>query len=153
MILLSPLNIFSSLLFLSLFSPFLSKSYINSVFVQKKVKQLMEERKRRERKKNAIKVKRKSNWRKLQNEGKDNYDLFERCDQGHQPDTLNDCTQYSDDGRSCCRFKYGTNIGCIYVPFRYLGETTVGDMTVTCNSHFLRSACVILSVVLPIILI
>lgn len=63
----------------------------------------------------------------------------DRCDHGHTPDYLGDCTRYQEEERSCCMFQYGRDVGCIFLPFRYLGSYQVGDMRVQCLSKFIKS--------------
>lgn len=68
-----------------------------------------------------------------------NVEGVDRCDHGHTPDYLGDCTRYQEEDRSCCMFEYGRDIGCIFLPFRHLGFYQVGDMRVDCFSKFIKS--------------
>ena len=62
---------------------------------------------------------------------------YDRCDHGHTPDDLSDCTKYRTDTSACCMFSYGDDSGCVLIGFQYLGTKTVGDMTVECTQNFL----------------
>ena len=63
--------------------------------------------------------------------------VYDRCDHGHTPDDLSDCTKYATNESSCCMFKYGQDTGCVLIGFKYLGTKMVGDMRVNCNNKYL----------------
>ena len=63
--------------------------------------------------------------------------VYNRCDHGHTPDDIDDCTKYSTDESSCCIFTYGQDTGCVLIGFKYLGSKSVGDMTVNCNNKYI----------------
>ena len=63
---------------------------------------------------------------------------YNRCDHGHTPDDLSDCTKYKTNSSACCMFKYGVDTGCVLIGFQYLGTKTIGDMKVECVQRFLN---------------
>ena len=65
--------------------------------------------------------------------------VYNRCDHGHTPDDISDCTKYDTRDSSCCIFKYGQDTGCVLIGFKYLGSKSVGDMTVNCFTIYLKS--------------
>ena len=65
--------------------------------------------------------------------------VYDRCDNGHTPDDISDCTKYETLESSCCIFTYGQDTGCVLIGFKYLGSKSVGDMTVTCHSYFIQT--------------
>jgi len=64
--------------------------------------------------------------------------VYERCDNGHTPDVVHDCTRFQTDESSCCYFTYGSDIGCIKLKTRYLGYINYGDLYLECQSKFLK---------------
>ena len=64
--------------------------------------------------------------------------VYERCDNGHTPDVIDDCTRFQTDQSSCCYFTYGSDIGCIKLRTRYLGSINYGDLYLECQSKFLN---------------
>ena len=64
--------------------------------------------------------------------------VYDRCDNGHIPDDISDCKKYQTKESSCCIFTYGQDKGCVLIGFKYLGSRSVGDMTVTCHSNFIK---------------
>ena len=64
--------------------------------------------------------------------------VYNRCDHGHTPDDISDCTKYDTSDSSCCIFTYGQDTGCVLIGFKYLGSKSVGDMTVNCYSNYLE---------------
>ena len=76
--------------------------------------------------------------RKLNGEDGDDEELtdsvYTRCDNGHTPDDISDCTTHETAESSCCLFTYGQDTGCVLIGFKYLGSKTVGDMVVNCQS-------------------
>ena len=64
--------------------------------------------------------------------------VYERCDNGHTPDVVHDCTRFQTDESSCCYFTYGSDIGCIKLKTRYLGSINYGDLYLECQSKFLK---------------
>ena len=65
--------------------------------------------------------------------------VYTRCDNGHTPDDISDCTTHETAESSCCLFTYGQDTGCVLIGFKYLGSKTVGDMVVNCESKFIKS--------------
>ena len=65
--------------------------------------------------------------------------VYNRCDHGHIPDDISDCTKYSTSESSCCMFTYGQDTGCVLIGFKYLGSKSVGDMTVNCYNKYFTS--------------
>ena len=65
--------------------------------------------------------------------------VYDRCDHGHTPDDISDCTKYDTYDSSCCMFKYGQDTGCVLIGFKYLGSKMVGDMKVNCNNEYFKS--------------
>ena len=65
--------------------------------------------------------------------------VYNRCDHGHTPDDISDCTKYDTSESSCCIFTYGQDTGCVLIGFKYLGSKSVGDMTVNCYNKYLES--------------
>ena len=64
--------------------------------------------------------------------------VYNRCDHGHTPDDISDCTKYDTEDSSCCIYTYGQDTGCVLIGFKYLGSKSVGDMTVNCYSNYLE---------------
>ena len=103
-----------------------------------------EYKRKKKSKKQKIKIKtpepkeRKIIKRKLDDEGDDDEELtasvYNRCDNGHTPDDISDCTGNQTPESSCCLFTYGQDTGCVLIGFKYLGSKTVGDMVVNCQS-------------------
>ena len=65
--------------------------------------------------------------------------VYDRCDHGHTPDDLSDCTKYDTFDSSCCMFKYGQDTGCVKIGFKYLGTKMVGDMKVSCHYKYFKT--------------
>ena len=63
---------------------------------------------------------------------------FVRCDHGHTPDVIGDCTRFQTETSSCCYFTYGQTTACIYLGIRYLGTGQYGDLTIECNHNFIK---------------
>ena len=84
-----------------------------------------------------------SNKRRMDDEDEEEIDptllVYDRCDNGHTPDDISDCTKYETPESSCCIFTYGQDTGCVLIGFKYLGSRSVGDMTVTCYSNFIQT--------------
>ena len=79
--------------------------------------------------------------RKLQDDDDDEEltdSVYTRCDNGHTPDDISDCTTHETAESSCCLFTYGQDTGCVLIGFKYLGSKTVGDMVVNCESKFIK---------------
>ena len=64
--------------------------------------------------------------------------VYTRCDNGHTPDDISDCTTHETAESSCCLFTYGQDTGCVLIGFKYLGSKTVGDMVVNCKSDNIK---------------
>ena len=64
---------------------------------------------------------------------------YDRCDHGHTPDDISDCKKYQTPDSSCCLFNYGPDTGCVKIGFKYLGTKSLGAMTVTCYSDFIKA--------------
>ena len=73
--------------------------------------------------------------------------VYNRCDNGHTPDDIKDCTKNQDETSSCCIFKYGTKTGCVKIGFKYLGSRSIGDMTVNCHHNFLQTFNLLLVII------
>ena len=107
-----------------------------------------EYKRKKKSKKQKIKIKtpepkeRKIIKRKLDDEGDDDEELtasvYNRCDNGHTPDDISDCTGNQTPESSCCLFTYGQDTGCVLIGFKYLGSKTVGDMVVNCKSKIIE---------------
>ena len=134
---------------ISLFLLLISLNTINLTYINSKKTQ--EENKRRqkfksqklkfEKSKNKGKIIKKSK-RKLQDDSDDDDEdltasVYTRCDNGHTPDDISDCTSHETADSSCCLFTYGQDTGCVLIGFKYLGSKTVGDMVVNCESKFI----------------
>ncbi len=61
---------------------------------------------------------------------------FVKCDHGHTPDVIDDCTRFQTETSSCCYFTYGETTSCIYLGIRYLGSGQYGDLYIECKSNF-----------------
>lgn len=123
---------FSIIISVLIFSSFLLDlvfPHINTIASQQKSKKLAEWKKR-----NPVQKKRRMEL----SEESDLDMVYKRCDQGHTPDSLDDCTKYKTENSSCCMFKYGVDSGCVLIGFQYLGSKTVGDMTINCNEGFIK---------------
>ena len=131
-----------SLILISLM--FYSKSqYINTIKTQQENKKRAEKR-RQENRNGYIKTyTAKEIRRRLDDDEDDDVEatslVYDRCDHGHTPDDIDDCTKYSTDVSTCCIFKYGQDTGCVLIGFKYLGSKSVGDMTVNCYNTFLET--------------
>ena len=69
---------------------------------------------------------------------------FVRCDHGHTPDVVDDCTRFQTETSSCCYFTYGETTSCIYLGIRYLGSGQYGDLYIECKSNFVNfNKCII----------
>ena len=79
--------------------------------------------------------------------------VYDRCDHGHTPDDISDCTKYSREDSSCCIYTYGQDTGCVLIGFKYLGSKSVGDMTVNCYNKYLESFSLLWIIVLFFIFI
>ena len=135
---------------ISIFLLIISLNTINLTFIN--TKKTQEEYKRNKKfkaqklkfeksKKNENILETKKIKRKLDDEEDDDEDLtasvYTRCDNGHTPDDISDCTSHETAESSCCLFTYGQDTGCVLIGFKYLGSKTVGDMVVNCESKFI----------------
>ena len=118
----------------------------NCTFVNtKKTQEEYKKRKKFTKNKKIIKknqIKNINNKRKLDDEDDDDDEeltasVYNRCDNGHTPDDISDCTTHETSESSCCLFTYGQDTGCVLIGFKYLGSKTVGDMTVNCESKYI----------------
>ena len=123
---------------------FYSKSqYINTIKTQQENKKRAEKR-RQENIDGYIKTyTKKEIRRRLADDEDDDVEatslVYDRCDHGHTPDDISDCTKYSTEESTCCIFTYGQDTGCVLIGFKYLGSKSVGDMTVNCYNTFLET--------------
>ena len=123
---------------------FYSKSqYINTIRTQQENKKRAEKR-RKENRDGFIKTyTKKEIRRRLDDDEDDDVEatslVYDRCDHGHTPDDISDCTKYSTEESTCCIFTYGQDTGCVLIGFKYLGSKSVGDMTVNCHNTFLET--------------
>ena len=127
---------------LELFVLILSLTIINCSFINTKKTQL-EYKKRKKFQKQKMKINEITNneskklKRKLDDDEDDDEELtasvYDRCDNGHTPDDISDCTTHETAESSCCLFTYGQDTGCVLIGFKYLGSKTVGDMVVNCH--------------------
>ena len=123
---------------------FYSKSqYINTIKTQQENKKRAEKR-RQENIDGYIKTyTKKEIRRRLEDDEDDDVEatslVYDRCDHGHTPDDISDCTKYSTEESTCCIFTYGQDTGCVLIGFKYLGSKSVGDMTVNCYNTFLET--------------
>ena len=123
---------------------FYSKSqYINTIKTQQENKKRAEKR-RQENTDGYIKTyTKKEIRRRLEDDEDDDVEatslVYDRCDHGHTPDDISDCTKYSTEESTCCIFTYGQDTGCVLIGFKYLGSKSVGDMTVNCYNTFLET--------------
>ena len=121
-----------------------SKSqFINTIKTQQENKKRTAKR-RKEIREGEIKAYTKNaKRRKLDDDEDDDVEatslVYDRCDHGHTPDDIDDCTKYSTDQSTCCIFTYGQDTGCVLIGFKYLGSKSVGDMTVNCYNTFLET--------------
>ena len=140
----------SEIYLISIFLLIISLNTINLTFIN--TKKTQEEYKRNKKfkaqklkfeksKKNENILETKKIKRKLDDEEDDDEDLtasvYTRCDNGHTPDDISDCTSHETADSSCCLFTYGQDTGCVLIGFKYLGSKTVGDMVVNCESKFI----------------
>ena len=135
----------SQIYLISLLILIISLDTLNSTFINSKKTQ--EEYKRRKKfekqklksnkSKPIIKETKKIKKRKLDDDEEDEEltdKVYTRCDNGHVPDDISDCTKNETPESSCCLFTYGQDTGCVLIGFKYLGSKTVGDMVVNCQS-------------------
>ena len=142
----------SEIYLFSIFLLIISLNTINLTFIN--TKKTQEEYKRNKKfkaqklkfeksKKNENILETKKIKRKLDDEEDDDEDLtasvYTRCDNGHTPDDISDCTSHETTESSCCLFTYGQDTGCVLIGFKYLGSKTVGDMVVNCESKFIKT--------------
>ena len=121
-----------------------SKSqYINTIKTQQENKKRAETRRKEKRGSYIKSYTKNKKKRKLDDEEDEDVEatslVYDRCDHGHTPDDINDCTKYSTTESSCCIFTYGQDTGCVLIGFKYLGSKSVGDMTVNCYNRFLEA--------------
>ncbi len=137
---------FSTIMLLIIFSSFLfenSSAQVNTIKSQQKAKKLADWKKKQPAQKK----------RRMQLSEDSDLDLvYKRCDQGHTPDSLDDCTKYKTENSSCCMFTYGVDSGCVLIGFQYLGSKTVGDMTINCIGSFIKDMKIML-IVLSLLLL
>ena len=101
----------------------------------------------------------KTNKKRRRMDDEDNEDIdptllvYNRCDHGHTPDDISDCTKYDTSDSSCCIFTYGQDTGCVLIGFKYLGSKSVGDMIVNCYNKYLESFNLLWIVILFFIII
>ena len=141
----------SEIYLISIFLLIISLNTINLTFIN--TKKTQEEYKRNKKfkaqklkfeksKKNENILETKKIKRKLDDEGDDDEELtasvYNRCDNGHTPDDISDCTGNQTPESSCCLFTYGQDTGCVLIGFKYLGSKTVGDMVVNCKSKIIE---------------
>ncbi len=126
------------LLILMLYS---KPQYVNTIQTQKENKRRSSKR-RQANKAGKVRPK-KEIRRRLDDDDDDDVEatslVYDRCDHGHIPDDIDDCTKYSTDESTCCIFTYGQDTGCVLIGFKYLGSKSVGDMTVNCYNTFLET--------------
>ena len=129
------------LLILQLLYNIIDCSYVNNRKTQ------LEFKKKRKSKRNVVITNKivnndvKKIKRKLQDDDDDEEltdSVYTRCDNGHTPDDISDCTTHETAESSCCLFTYGQDTGCVLIGFKYLGSKTVGDMVVNCKGDNLR---------------
>ena len=136
----------SEIYLISLFLLLISLNTINLTFIN--TKKTQEEYKRNKKfkaqklkfeksKKNENILETKKIKRKLDDEDLTS-SVYTRCDNGHTPDDISDCTSHETTESSCCLFTYGQDTGCVLIGFKYLGSKTVGDMVVNCESKFIK---------------
>ena len=77
---------------------------------------------------------------------------FVRCDHGHTPDVVDDCTRFQTETSSCCYFTYGETTSCIYLGIRYLGSGQYGDLYIECKSNFVNFNKFIIPILMIILL-
>ena len=77
---------------------------------------------------------------------------FVRCDHGHTPDVVDDCTRFQTENSSCCYFTYGETTSCIYLGIRYLGSGQYGDLYIECKSNFVNFNKFIIPILMIILL-
>ena len=123
---------------------FYSKSqYINTIKTQQENKKRSEKRRQEERDGYIKTYTKKEIRRRLEDDEDDDVEatslVYDRCDHGHTPDDISDCTKYSTEESTCCIFTYGQDTGCVLIGFKYLGSKSVGDMTVNCYNTFLET--------------
>ena len=138
----------SPIYLISLFILIISFDTLNSTFINsKKTQEEYKRRKQFERQRLKIsknktikKETKKIKKRKLDDDEEDEEltdKVYTRCDNGHVPDDISDCTKNETPESSCCLFTYGQDTGCVLIGFKYLGSKTVGDMVVNCESKFI----------------
>ena len=121
-----------------------NSSYINSIKTQQEYKKRKKfEKQKLKFKSNKIKINTIKDTKKIKRKLDDDEDddeeltdnVYTRCDNGHTPDDISDCTKHETSESSCCLFTYGQDTGCVLIGFKYLGSKTVGDMVVDCESE------------------
>ena len=119
---------------------FCGPSYVNTIKSQQQYKKKMN--KILAKNPEGIVVTKKNN--KIKRRMDDEYEeptslVYNRCDHGHTPDDIRDCTKYDTSESSCCIFTYGQDTGCVLIGFKYLGSKSIGDMTVNCYNKYLET--------------
>ena len=122
---------------IELFIILLSLNNFNCTFINTKQTQA-DYKKRKKYKKNTKKIIKKRKLDDDEEEGEPTLEVYNRCDNGHTPDDISDCTSNETPESSCCLFSYGQDTGCVLIGFKYLGFKTVGDMTVNCQSKIIN---------------
>ena len=130
--------------------------HINTIKTQEENKRKAEKRRKENKDKYIRTYTKKEIRRRLDDEDDEDVEatslVYDRCDHGHTPDDIDDCTKYSTDESTCCIFTYGQDTGCVLIGFKYLGSKSVGDMTVNCYNTFLGTFK-FLSIILALLLI
>ena len=128
------------LLILSILILYSETAYINTKQTQEESKKRTLQR-RKNNKKGYIKSPKIKKRRRLDDDEDEDVEatslVYDRCDNGHTPDDISDCTKYSTEQSSCCIFTYGQDTGCVLIGFKYLGTKSIGDMVVNCYCKYI----------------
>ena len=132
-------NFFIILFILVTLFYFCGPRYINTKKSQEESKRRMNKKISKNPEGIILKKKNTNKKRRMDDDEEDpTLSVYNRCDHGHTPDDISDCTKYDTSESSCCIFTYGQDTGCVLIGFKYLGSKTVGDMVVNCKSKIIE---------------
>ena len=133
-------NFFIILFILITLFYFCGAKYINTKKSQEEYKKRLNKKISKNPEGIIVKKKNTNKKRRMDDDEEDpTLSVYNRCDHGHTPDDISDCTKYDTSDSSCCIFTYGQDTGCVLIGFKYLGSKSVGDMTVNCYNKYLES--------------
>lgn len=61
-----------------------------------------------------------------------------------RPNTLRDCSDFSEMTNSCCFYSSSVGTGCYYIGRKYVGRNSFNNMTVECSSYWHRIGLILI---------